>query len=137
MNPLDFYTNPDKLDYEKDVDSIGRDMIRKINNSDYLRTTMYCSGHFQDEEQFPWAEGMMNLCLMALDNSKAAPKLRVALEALRNEFGIDNVGGGILYTSAELEGNYITSFLVEYGTKEGRQRAVDILTDILCREESN
>jgi hypothetical protein len=135
MNPLNFYKNPNELDYEKDIDEVGRDLIKQINQTDYLRTTMYCSGHFKDEQKYPWKKGEMTLCLLALDVTMAYIKLQTCVEALRNEFKVFNIGGGDLYLYLDKDDNnkayYLAELLVNYKTKEERQRVVEILKQIL------
>lgn len=136
MKPINFYTNPDELDYEKDVDPVGRDLIKQINQTDYLRTTMYCSGHFNDEQEYPWMHAQMNLCLVAVDNTKAYIKLQECKDALWKAFGMSNVRGGNLYLYLDKDDDnkpyHISELLVEYGTKERRDKLINILTEILA-----
>jgi hypothetical protein len=136
MNPLNFYIHPDKLDYEKDVDPVGREMIRQINRTDYLRTTMYCSGHFPDEQEYPWMKGQLNICLVALDNQKAYPKLDELVSKLKNVFGWSGVHGGYLYLYIDRENNnkeyMLSNIIVEYGnSKSLREKAVNMIMEVL------
>jgi hypothetical protein len=137
MNPLNFYTHPDKLDYEKEVDPVGRDLIKQINQTDYLRTTMYCSGHFEDEDPWPWCHKMLHLDLVVINQKicEAAIKLEECRSKFYNTFGYGKVRGFTPNVYIDQDNNneihYLSELIVEYETKEDRQKVIDILKEIL------
>lgn len=136
MNPLNFYTHPDKLDYEKDVDPVGMDLIKQINCTDYLRTTMYCSGHFKDEQEYPWMYAQMELCLVIINQNinKAYIKLEECVTKLRELLSWNNIRGGTPYIYLDKDNSeiyYLVDLIIEYETKENREKVINILTEVL------
>jgi hypothetical protein len=136
MNPLNFYTHPDLLDYEKDVDPIGRDLIKHINQTDYLKTTMYCSGHFKDEQEYPWMIEQMELCLVVINQNivKASNKLEECSNKVKS-LGWKIHGRGFCpYVYIDKDNNeifYIVDIHIDYMTKKDRENIIKILTTIL------
>jgi len=137
MNPLNFYIHPDKLDYEKDIDPIGRDLIKQINQTDYLRTTMYCSGHFKDEQKYPWMIEQMELCLAVINQNvvKASVKLEECRSKIKQLGWMVIARGFCPYVYIDKDNNdeiyYIVDIHIDYCTKEDRDKIIEILTEIL------
>lgn len=134
MNPLNFYIHPDNLDYEKDIDPVGRDLIKQINLTDFMRTTMYCSGHFEDEDEFTWGQ-RIRICFSILNYDKAIDKLSIIEYSLFSN-GFKNVLRPVSiwdYIDHDDNKTYmIGSIIIEYATKEERQKIINILKEILA-----
>jgi hypothetical protein len=133
MNPLNFYKHPDILDYEKDIDIVGRDLIKQINQTDYMRTIMYCSGHFKDEQEYPWIEKRMELCMLCLDHKKAYIKMMKLGAKLYISLGKLIVSNNpYSYYDLETDTTYwLVDLVIDYDTKEERLKIIDIIKEII------